>query len=326
MAEERREQRRARERHRARRQRLLLAAALLALVLLTVVLLSRCGKKDSPEPPADNPAETDVTPELPAGWERRAAAPSELREAALMLVNREHGYDASLQPTVSVLEKKTDSYLVRDRTVALRRDAMEALNRWLDDFAAATGKADVNVVAGWRSYEDQEALYRNAVAEQGQAYADAYLALPGCSEHHTGLAVDLDTYDEWTGVSGGFDGGGSYTWAVDHAWEYGFVQRYPLDKVAITGIDYESWHFRYVGLPHAYVMHRDNLCLEEYIDYLQGHTFSSEHLRVSCLGRSYEIYTCPADDLILPSDDPCTVSPDNVSGFVVTVDRTPSAG
>ncbi len=330
MTDAQREQRRALRRRQARIQRLLLAGALLILVLCIVLIVSRCGKKETgaadpaavtdPEvPPADTLPETDA---LPGGWERRDAADAELSRGTLMLVNRDYGYDAGAQETVSVYERKTDNYLIRSSEISLREDAMDALNRWIDAFADRTGVTNVNVVAGWRSYDEQATLYRNAVEQEGQAYADAYLALPGHSEHHTGLAVDLDTYDMASGASGGFDGGGDYAWAVEHAWEYGFIQRYPPQKSAITGINYESWHFRYVGLPHAYVMQTENLCLEEYIEYLRGFPFSGEHLRVTCLGRDYELYFCPKDELIVPAGRSFTVSGNNVDGYIVTAEQS----
>ena len=150
-------------------------------------------------------------------------------------------------------------------------------------------------------------------------HADAYIALPGHSEHHTGLAVDLDTYNTEDGTSGGFDGDGEYAWAVEHAWEYGFIQRYPPSKSDVTGIDYESWHFRYVGLPHSWVMASENLCLEEYTDYLRRFPFSGEHLSVTCLGASYEIYFCPVGQVAVPASGSYTVSGNNVDGFIVTV-------
>ena len=264
--------------------------------------------------------------ELPAGWEQRHMPEGCLAQGTLVLVNRDYAYDPSLPETVSVYEHKTRSYLVRDTILSVREDTIIALNRWMDAFAAESGKTDVNVVAGWRSYEDQAYLYQNAVATKGQAHADAYLAQPGRSEHHTGLAVDLDTYHAEDGTSGGFDGDGAYSWAVEHAWEYGFVQRYPPQKREITGIDYESWHFRYVGLPHAYIMQTEKLCLEEYVEYLRRYPFSGEHLFVNCLGRSYELYYCPGDWVIVPTSRAYTISGNNVDGFVVVLSELSSQG
>ena len=61
---------------------------------------------------------------------------------------------------------------------------------------------------------------------------------------------------------------GDYAWLTENAWRYGFILRYPPEKADVTGIGYESWHFRYVGIPHAWYMQENNLCLEEYLDLL----------------------------------------------------------
>lgn len=315
---------------RIRRHIVFQAGILLCLLLSVILLLWHCKKANtaSSEPtdsitdgplPVDGSGKAALPAELPAGWVRADLSEQDLAIGTLTLVNQAYSFDPALPKTVSVYEYKTGSYLVKDTALSITPEAMDALNRWLDAFAAVSGKTDVNIVAGWRSYDDQVQLYQTAVDTKGQAHADAYLALPGHSEHHTGLAVDLSIYDVEAGTSADFDGSGAYAWAVEHAWEYGFVQRYPPQKSVVTGIDYESWHYRYVGLPHAYVMATEDLCLEEYIDYLRNYRFFGEHLSVTCLGKTYEIYFCPKDQVIVPAAGSYTISGNNADGFVVTV-------
>ena len=313
-----------RRKRRVWRQRLLLGCLVLFLLsLIPWILMLPKPAKTAPAQQADAEhtleAHAASPSSLPEGYERRTMSEQDFSAGTLVLVNREHSFDPTLAQTVSVYENKTDRYLVKDVELSIRPEAMDALNRWMDAFCAETGKADVNIVAGWRSYEDQQALYRNAVKTKGQAHADAYLALPGHSEHHTGLAVDLDTYNTEDGTSGGFDGDGAYAWAVEHAWEYGFVQRYPPEKQDITGIDYEAWHFRYVGLPHAFEMASRNLCLEEYIDELYRYPFEGEHLLIQCPGQQYEVYFCPAGNVIVPSGGSYSISSNHVDGYIITI-------
>ena len=71
------------------------------------------------------------------------------------------------------------------------------------------------------------------------------------------------------GVSLDYTGTGECSWLNQNCYQYGFVVRFPEDKEELTGIDYEPWHFRYVGIPHAYMMTKNNLCLEEYISFLK---------------------------------------------------------
>ena len=128
------------------------------------------------------------------------------------------------------------------------------------------------VVSGYRSPGQQEIVLDRAIKNnesagmtETEAEEDALrtVAQPGYSEHHTGLAVDLND------VTDAFETTDAYRWLAEHAAEYGFVQRYKKEKSAITGIDRESWHYRYVGKTHAQAMERLDLCLEEYVEYLK---------------------------------------------------------
>lgn len=123
------------------------------------------------------------------------------------------------------------------------------------------------VRAGYRSEEDQEDLmedkieaYRQEGYSQREAEheAEKWVAKPGTSEHELGLAVDIN-------AEGQTDGNRLYQWLAEHSWKYGFILRYPAEKEAITGIDYEPWHFRYVGKQAAKEMYEQDLCLEEYV-------------------------------------------------------------
>ena len=90
------------------------------------------------------------------------------------------------------------------------------------------------------------------------------VAVPGTSEHQLGLAVDLVS-SEYTGLDERQEETGSYQWLVKHCAEYGFILRYPNDKTEITGIIYEPWHFRYVGVEAAREIMDQGICLEEYL-------------------------------------------------------------
>jgi hypothetical protein len=103
-------------------------------------------------------------------------------------------------------------------------------------------------------------------AAYGEDYAKKYVASPGYSEHHTGLAVDVGIFYP-DGSQGSFSESQNAVWMRNNCQHFGFVRRYAEDKTAITGISNEAWHFRYVGMPHAFYMTAHNLCLEEYIDF-----------------------------------------------------------
>lgn len=107
-------------------------------------------------------------------------------------------------------------------------------------------------------YEAQNMSHEEAVAK-----AHSLVAEPGTSEHQLGLALDIIAeFDA--------DSTATWNWLKDNAWRYGFILRYPADKVDLTGIDYEPWHFRYVGKAAAEEITRQGLCLEEYLDAKAG--------------------------------------------------------
>ncbi|HZJ56678.1 MAG TPA: M15 family metallopeptidase, partial [Clostridia bacterium] len=104
---------------------------------------------------------------------------------------------------------------------------------------------------------------RGKTREEAKKLTEKYIAVPGTSEHEIGLAVDFNT------LKAEFENAEAFKWLDANAHKYGFILRYPEDKQFITKIKYEPWHFRYVGPAHAQIMKSNNLCLEEYIDYLK---------------------------------------------------------
>ncbi len=221
------------------------------------------------------------------------------------------------QELVNVYDNKTTSYYVRDMEVYLAPVALEALNRMMDGFIAQGGSKTVNMVAGHRTKEVQEHLFDQSSDLNGLDHAQEYVAQPGCSEHHTGLVLDLHLFFS-DGTSEDYDGTGEYAWINQHCQDYGFVVRYRGDKQAITGIADEPWHFRYVGLPHAAEMVEQDLCLEEYIDYLRGFTFEGEHLTIECGAGTYEVWYEKGTETYLPDSGEYWVSGNNIDGVIVT--------
>lgn len=127
------------------------------------------------------------------------------------------------------------------------------------------------ISSGYRSIDRQTMLFNRKVKYfknkgLGQAKAEIeaakVVARPKTSEHHSGLAVDLN------GVKNDFYKTNEYKWLINNSYKYGFILRYPKDKINITNVIYEPWHFRFVGIDHAQKIVSQNLCLEEYIETL----------------------------------------------------------
>lgn len=141
-------------------------------------------------------------------------------------------------------------------------EARNALNAM---FSAAAGAGHTNMRVtgngtGYRSYATQSSLYNNYVKRDGQAAADRYSARPGYSEHQTGLAFDIIK----AGMTSDPATLSSWAWLAENAHNYGFILRYPEGKESVTGYQSEPWHYRYVGVELAGIIHSSGLTLEEY--------------------------------------------------------------
>ena len=190
-----------------------------------------------------------------------------------VLVNREHPVDEYFLPADLVtLKEVCPAGLVRIKYPKTQgvRQAVEALISMLEA-ARADKITKWQVSAGYRTWDSQVSmlnakinsyLKRNSGWSRTRARKAALrtVAEPGCSEHHTGLAFDVNV----PGTSA-FKGTKQCAWLHAHCWEYGFIIRYPEGKEDITGFDAEAWHIRYVGVPHALAMRDHGLCLEEYL-------------------------------------------------------------
>lgn len=222
---------------------------------------------------------------------------------------------------VSVYDFKNRTYKVKDRNVRLLPKVMDALNELMEDFHGATGISDVNVISGFRSIEDQQAIMDRQILSVGQTEAARWVAKPGGSEHHTGYALDLAIYTD-EGESRDFTGEGAYGWINENCSKYGFIVRYPEEKSGITGIAYEPWHYRYLGEPHAKLATELGLCYEEYIDHLKGYPVDGEHLETRGWDeKRYEIYYVPqsAGQIAVPKDKKYDLSGNNLDGYIITV-------
>lgn len=145
-------------------------------------------------------------------------------------------------------------------------NGMKLVNEAKDAFekmAKDAEKQDLNIVAmsTYRSYNYQISLYNRYAKQDGKEKADTYSGRPGHSEHQTGLAMDLCTKKEnYTN----FEKTDEFKWMQKHAFEYGFILRFPKGKEKETGYQYESWHYRYVGKEIAKYIKENNISFEEY--------------------------------------------------------------
>lgn len=301
---------------------------LTAIFLSALLTWSGCTSRQESEIPVSS-SDTVTIPEPDNASKDELFLLVEQEETAihrgdLILVNPAISYQFPEQSLLlPVCDNKSSSYFVRSTDLLLAPNALTALNTMMDDFLAQGGSKTVNLVAGWRSAETQQHLFDQSTERNGGDHARQYVALPGHSEHHTGLAVDLSLYFS-DGTSADFDGTGAYRWIVEHCQHYGLILRYAEDKQLLTGIAHEPWHFRYVGIPHAEAMTALGLCLEEYINLLRNYPFQGTHLFLDSTAGQYEVWFEQGSDVHLPVEGSYTVSGNNVDGLIVTRKLTAS--
>lgn len=223
---------------------------------------------------------------------------------------------------IDVKTNKNKSYKLMEKSMKLNKEMVNALNTMMKDFEKVTGKHDMILTSGYRTLADQGEVLQEKINLIGEKDALDWAMLPGYSEHHSGYAVDMSIYtDEGNYVK--YKGQGDYAWINENCYKYGMIRRYTEEKEEITGVLDEQWHYRYIGVPHAYIVTAKKFCLEEYMDYLKQFTFDKEHLMVECAAGKYEIYFVPSEgketSVPIPGDKAYTISGNNVDGFIVTV-------
>ena len=168
----------------------------------------------------------------------------------LLLVNNEHplpkGFVA--KDLIDVMQE-TPRHFFLFRRIKLNRECFEAANRMFAK-AEIDGLDDFIIRGGFRTREEQEGAYGR--------WGDGKAARPGCSEHQTGLAIDVDF------PGGVYENTPYYEWLLNNAADFGFILRYPKDRDDITGYNFEPWHWRYVGVEAAREIMDKDIVLEEY--------------------------------------------------------------
>lgn len=149
----------------------------------------------------------------------------------------------------------------------INKDIWPYLKAMIDD--ARKEGVNLSVWSPYRSYSIQQMLFNRQKQKQieagvpeseADAKAASIVARPGTSEHHTGLAADINMADD------AFENTPMYAWLTEHCQDYGFIMRYPKDKIDVTGVIYESWHYRFVGINVAKDIKNKGITLEEYLE------------------------------------------------------------
>ena len=182
-----------------------------------------------------------------------------------VLVNKEHILDKDYVPLEMYVvdENENNFHQFKDASLKpmLRSDIKEYVDKLIND-AQELG-LPIIVDSGYRSFKYQQVVLDALIKEKGDE-AFKLVALPGASEHQTGLAIDFAYYENGIYNDDVKENDKEAIWLKNNAWKYGFILRYPKGKENVTGYNFEPWHFRFVGLKLAKYLFKNDLTLEEY--------------------------------------------------------------
>lgn len=322
---------------------LLIAALVITLLVLTIKgIANAIGSANEETTESTTVESTTEAPPAPKWYDdyvRQTVSSADIAAGELILVNFDYKYDLTdaIASKLSGLYSTTGYgkyFVLKDSGLKIRRDIMTSLREMITALVDAspslgtTSEHDrVMIVSGYRSTDYQQGLYDKQTT-------DSYIAVPGHSEHHTGYAVDLKVFtSKQTTVEFRDD---EQAWMEANCADYGFILRYDGAKFELTGILDETWHYRYIGKPHAQYITENGLCLEEYISLLST-TYNIEICDAPLTyitgegdaQTEYEIYYVPASidsitEIPVPKSDTVSdisISGDNIGGFIVTITK-----
>ncbi|MBQ9779657.1 MAG: D-alanyl-D-alanine carboxypeptidase family protein [Clostridia bacterium] len=297
------------QRLKLQRMTLMLIGALMVLMVVTLAVLiigyfvSSGNNPDDPNNPSGNVSKDKVV------WTTSPVSAQDTVTGDLVIVNGTHQYtfpatEDHLINAYNLWNAHSPKVYGLGNNIRLDNAALTAVDKMLADLAAATGYNEVVLASAYRSFDEQEAI--------GSATKGGY------SDHHTGRLCSLNVKND-----------AAQAWLDANAAKYGFVVRYPEDKGDKTGVTGYTSAYRYVGVAHATYMSANNLCLEEYVEYLKANVNDKKPLSVTGAdGKAYDVYYYAVNGsatIKIPTNFPYTVSGTNDGGVVVTVCRSASS-
>lgn len=194
------------------------------------------------------------------------------------LINRDNtlpdGYNDD-----NIVPIKDVQAVLSSKGMKLDKVTLDALKIMLEK-ANSDGAKGFILNSTYRPYKEQKGLFDYRFNERKAAgvanpYEEAskVVAYPGTSEHQTGMALDILSLEYPKGST--FHNSKEYEWLKENCWDFGFIPRYPEDKMDITRISFEPWHYRYIGKPLSLYAKQNNLCLEEVVENLQKNKLTS---------------------------------------------------
>ncbi len=276
--------------------------ALLLILAVSLFAFTACSFEEAEAPQSSSSSSVIITPieentqsssqsssETEQGGSSFSEGTSENSDSSESEQEQSSAPDEPLTPDESVLILVgPKNYIPDDYTVNLvkvqgKYNLDEKAAESAKELIAAANEAgfDMRICSAYRTKEKSAELFAKQVnkyinagysEEQAKIEAAKWVAPPGTSEHHTGLAMDIVSLDYWNYYSDlehGYENFDSFKWMYENCADYGFILRFPKDKQDITGITYEPWHYRYVGKEAAKYIMENKICLEEYLEIIK---------------------------------------------------------
>lgn len=253
----------------------LVMAVLIALTAVIVAVIKNSFKTDTSDNNSSEPvssvsdtqsdissdSEPSESDDKPSTFVTPTGVTLDADFGRLLLINGENplpdDYDTNVREYLVEIDKQ---YRNNDYVTQIHREVYPYITAMVA--AAQADGVDLRVWSPFRSYAIQNDLFQKQVARSGgdEDLAATVVARPGTSEHNTGLCADFNMADD------AFEQTEMYKWMCENAEDYGFILRYPKDKTDITGVIYESWHWRFVGINNAKEINALGVTLEEYVE------------------------------------------------------------
>ncbi len=219
-----------------------------------------------------------------------------------LFVNKEYALPKDYVPENLVIPNVLFDIQGFDERKQLRAPAAYALEQLFN--AAQLDGYTLYGISGYRSYDRQKKIFLDNIVKKGKNHTLKYSAVPGTSEHQTGLAIDVSSASMKYRLVTGFAKCPEGKWLAENAYLYGFIIRYPKNRIEVTGYAYEPWHIRYVGKDLAKYLYDNNMTLEEYYHYTPSPDFDFEATYAELIN-----YIPPVTPTPIP-----TISPTPIAG------------
>ena len=269
------------------------------LLLFIILLLARSVILSSEKPSlrfGDPPT---------ASYHRITLDSADVYHGDLLLINTDHPLkpEGKMNDIINLnTGAKRANYALPNSEIHLSQKVATKFDQMVAD-ARSQGVDGFLIRSGYRDLDEQAKIHRKN---------DGLTAQPaGASEHNAGFALDVNS------LVGPMASSRESQWLADNCWRYGFVMRYPDNKTDITGIKFEPWHIRYVGLPHSVIMKKRGFCLEEYIEYLR----EAQSASLTYQNQYYEVQYFPiktTKSINIPANTQYDLSGNNIDGVILT--------